>query len=409
MKEKKRKVFEQFGRLDTWIVGTQYYEGAGAATNCDVVFERDPDNPFDPNAVAVLTTTGAQVGHLPRYDAEFLSPLILEGVIALKGHAGEADRGDRLPLSLEVFATARASTILARDLGDDWRAIYHNLFIDIWERLPDYTSATLREFRDRFRRLAHTEPLFARTQFLYRMLKARIADLENLERERLREQVLAAVGAMDFGSPRGWPELAVIPLDAGGDTRQNRPRLPETDACATLVTTGDGLPNVMRLLPSRCPYPPGAHGAIVLVHGAWHRLSWFDSAECAEVCWYQTILDGIKEALGEAGEAILPDASPEAVKARLLAALRKAACTRTGTEEADGGKRVGIAAGDLCGHALYREGRLVHLNLRADEPEQVYDAQPDRGPLTIHVSGIGSQRSKGTPTGHVPRIGSDAK
>jgi hypothetical protein len=54
----KRKLFERFGRLDTWIVGLQYYGGAGAAVNQDVVFERDPDNPFDPNAISLSHAQG---------------------------------------------------------------------------------------------------------------------------------------------------------------------------------------------------------------------------------------------------------------------------------------------------------------------------------------------------------------
>jgi hypothetical protein len=364
MIDQRRELFERFGRLDTWIVGLQYYDGASAAVSQDVVFERDPDNPFDPNAVAVFTTTGTQVGHLPRYDAEYFSPLILQGVIALKGHAGESERGDRLPLALEVFATSKVSEVLVRDPRDDWRAIYHNVFIDIWERLPDYTSATLREFRDRFRPLAHDQPLCPKTQFLYRMLKAHIADREEQERQRLREQVLASVKAMAFGPVMGWPELTVIPLDTNGDASQGEPTPPDLETITALAHTRDKLPDVLRLLPSRCPYPAGARGAVVLVHGAWHSLDWFDSAECAQVYWFQMILSGIETALHETPPAIPADTDPEAVKARILEALQRAACTLTGTEEDDGGTRVDIATGDRAGHALYRDGKLIRLNVK---------------------------------------------
>jgi hypothetical protein len=383
MIDQRRGLFERFGRLDTWIVGLQYYDGASAAANQDVVFERDPDNPFDSNAIAVFTTTGTQVGHLPRYDAEYFSPLILQGVIALKGHAGESERGDRLPLALEVFATSKVSEVLVRDPRDDWRAVYHNVFIDIWERLPDYTSATLREFRDRFRPLAHDQPLFPKTQFLYRMLKVHIADLEEQERQRLREQVLASVKAMDFGRVMGWPELTVIPLDADGNASQGEPMPPDPEAVTALAQARDRLPDVLRLLPARCPYPTGARGAVVLVHGAWHSLDWFDSAECAQVYWYQMILSGIDNALRQTPPASPPNTDPEAVKARILEALQRAECTLTGTEEGDGGTRVDIATGDRAGHALYRNSNLLRLNLHEAEPEIVYD--DDRPHRARHI------------------------
>ncbi len=360
----KRKLFERFGRLDTWIVGLQYYGGASSAVNQEVVFERDPDNPFDPNAIAVFTTTGTQLGHLPRYDSAYFSPLILQGVIALKGHAAETERGDRLPLALEVFSTSKVSEVLVRDPRDDWRAIYHNVFIDIWECLPAYSSATLREFRDRFRPLAHDQPLFPKTQFLYRMLKAHIADLEAQERLRLREQVIADVKAMDFGRVMGWPELTVIPLDASADASQGELTPPAADTGTALAHTRDQLPDVLRLLPSRCPYPRGARGAVVLVHGAWHSLDWFDSAECAQVYWYQMILSGIENALRQTPPAIPADNTPESVKARILEALQRAECTLTGIEEGDGRTRIDIATGDLAGHAVYQSGNLIRLNLR---------------------------------------------
>lgn len=397
MKAQNRGIFERFARLDTWIVGIQYYEGKAEAVNREVVFELDPDNPFDPNAVAVFTTSGMKVGHLPRYDAEYFSPLVMEGAIALKGRAGKAERGDRLSLSLEIFATAKVSPILARDPGDDWRAIYHNLLADIWDRLPAYSSATLREFRERFRPLAHNQPLLPKTQFLYRMLKARIVDLENEERDRLREQLLSAIGAMDFGNPMGWPELAVVPLDVPDGVRKEEPaREPATGASAAVAPTGGQRPDMLRLLPSRCPYPPGAKGMVVLVHGNWHSLAWSESAEHTQVFWYQTILGGIDEALYGTDDDDGADSSSAAVKERILADMQHAECSRTGTEETGGGAMVRIAAGDRSGHALYRDGNLVELNLHTCPPGVVYDEDKKDKPLTITVSAGESRKSRNT-------------
>ncbi len=66
MATKKSTTFQKFGRLDTWVVGLQYYEGADAANDIEVFFERDPDNPFDHNAIAVFSPRGIKLGHLPQ-------------------------------------------------------------------------------------------------------------------------------------------------------------------------------------------------------------------------------------------------------------------------------------------------------------------------------------------------------
>lgn len=368
----RRERFELFGRLDTWIVGIQYYDGALGLETSDVFFARDPDNPFDPNAVAVLTRHGQQIGHIPRYDAEFFSPLIADGVIALKGQVGESNRGDRLPLALEVYATSKVSEILVPDNRNDWRAIYHNLFIGIWERLSDYSSATLKAFRDRFRPLAHEQALYPKTQFLYRMLKAHIADLEKQEEIRLREQVIAAVTAMRFGHVTGWPEMTVIPIDADGPPAAT----PAEDATTNtaLAARDTHLPDVLRLLPSRCPYPPGARGAVVLVQGEWFSLAWFDAAECAQVYWYQMILAGLDQAMREKnGNPEGRGRTAEEVKAHILDTLAQAVCSMSGTEEEEGGARIDIQAGVLAGHALHRGGALVRLRMHEAEPEVIYD------------------------------------
>ena len=78
-----RPMFQLFGGLDTWLVGAQYHQGDPGDRGQAVFFDRDPDNPFDPNAVAVFAHDGRQLGHLPRYDAAYFSPLIAEGAIAL--------------------------------------------------------------------------------------------------------------------------------------------------------------------------------------------------------------------------------------------------------------------------------------------------------------------------------------
>jgi len=380
-----RELFELFGRLDTWIVGLQYYDGAGAAANREVVFEREPDNPFDANAIAVFATDGTQAGHLPRYDAAYFAPLMDEGVIALKGRAGESERGGRLPLTLEIYATTKVSDILARDPRNDWRAIYHNLFVGLWDRLDDYSSATLQEFRDRFRSTARDHALYPKTQFLYRMLKARIADLEKQEETRLREQVLAAIAAMRFGRVTGWPEMTVIAIDADG------PATPATAAGAGASALSERVvrrSDVLRQLPTRCPYPAGARGAVVLVHGEWFSLDWFDAAECAEVYWYPMILSAVEQALRDPrGQPEGNVRTAEEVQAAILGTLANAACSMSGGEEEGGGDLVAIRAGIFAGDALFRDRALARLRIREAETETVRDTPgPTHEPQRLNAA-----------------------
>jgi len=373
MNDNKHNLFDRFGRLDTWVVGIQYYDGAKDMPSREVFFDREPDNPFDANAIAISTRDGRKIGHLPRYDAEYFSPLIAEGVLALKGQTGDPERADRLPLSLEIFATSKVSEVLVHDPRNDWRAIYHNLFIALWERLGDYSSASLEEFRDHFRPVAHEQTLYPKTQFLYRMLKAHIAELRKQEETRLRDQVLTAITAMSFGRPAGWPEMAVIPLDATG--------APAASGTAALATGDLRLSEVLRVLPARCPYPNGAYGAVVLVHGRWFSLDWFEAPESAQIYWYQMILAGVEEALrAHADQTEAPNNATPDAKAAILETLTHAACSATSTEE-EGGMRTDIRAGDYAGHAICRGGALLRLRIGEVGPEVIVEKpRPNQRP-----------------------------
>ena len=361
---KNQKLFERFARLDTWVVGLQYYDDAGEVEDEDVVFERDPKNPFDENAIAVFTTSGVQIGHLPQYDAIYLSPLILQGVVGLKGHVGVSSRGDIAPLALEIFATSKVSEILMRDTGNDWRAIYHNLFIDIWERLSEYSSVTLHEFRERFRPLAHEEPFFPKTQFLYRMLKAHIADLKKQEAEYLRDKIIASVKKIEFGSLMGWPELTVIPLDEDGAVLSTESVPNDAEEIRAIVGRDNRLEEVLRLLPSHCPYPAGARGAVVLIYGEFDSIDWLDSAAAAEVYWYQMILSGINNALNEGICEIAVATVSDNVKANLLENLLNAEYILD--TEQDDTVRIEISVDDGFGYGRYRGDELVRLNFKRE-------------------------------------------
>ncbi|GME26052.1 putative snf2 family helicase protein [Neofusicoccum parvum] len=94
-----------YGRLHTKIVGVRYYSGY-ATINEMVMLRREPENPYDSNAIQVLNVQGTQIGHIPRQIAAKLASymddraLIVEGIIT--GHKGTFD----CPLAVKLFGTS---------------------------------------------------------------------------------------------------------------------------------------------------------------------------------------------------------------------------------------------------------------------------------------------------------------
>ncbi|KAJ5287188.1 hypothetical protein N7478_002874 [Penicillium angulare] len=75
-----------YGTLDTKIVGCRFYTGI-ATPGERVILQRDPQNPYDRNAIQINNIMGAQIGHIPRGVAEKLArymdsrELLVEGIL----------------------------------------------------------------------------------------------------------------------------------------------------------------------------------------------------------------------------------------------------------------------------------------------------------------------------------------
>lgn len=368
IRERKER-FTSFGLLDTWIVGVQYYEGREAAEDRDVVFERDPENPFDANAIGVYATDGEQLGHLPRYDAEYMSPLIVEGAIALRGKAGKSERNDRVPLRLEVFATDKVQGVMDESEANDWRAIYHNLFVQVWRRLDHYSAAALEAFRNRFREIAHQETLYPQTQFLYRMLKARIKQMKRNETEVWKQRVIQALDGITIGAPLGWNEMAVYPLFDPGAATPGEPVFSKDEESAgdrSIVRKSSAL----SALPRRCPYPSGASGVLILVHNTFYVLEWFENPGECEVYWFALCagaMDIARIPLANGATADPVESTREDVKERLRDMLQHARCTVADTEDRTGLLRIQLDGEYWNGYAQWRDGQCARIHWRCEQ------------------------------------------
>ena len=60
----------------TTAVGIRYYSGV-ATLGEQVLLKRDPQNPYDLNAIQALSVVRVQIGHIPRDKAMRLSPMIV--------------------------------------------------------------------------------------------------------------------------------------------------------------------------------------------------------------------------------------------------------------------------------------------------------------------------------------------
>lgn len=63
--------------LPTKIVGVQYYRGF-ATLGEHVAVKREPQNPYDSNAIRVLNVMGQQIGHIPRTVAAKLAKYMVK-------------------------------------------------------------------------------------------------------------------------------------------------------------------------------------------------------------------------------------------------------------------------------------------------------------------------------------------
>ncbi len=62
-----------------------YYEGrrevvSSLSSSEQVVFEREPQHPHDPNAIAIHTQDGRSIGYIPRDEARRIAPLMDQGI-----------------------------------------------------------------------------------------------------------------------------------------------------------------------------------------------------------------------------------------------------------------------------------------------------------------------------------------
>ncbi|MEI6647172.1 MAG: HIRAN domain-containing protein [bacterium] len=221
------------GFIPTFIVGRHYYT---TATPHDgrLLCEREPENNHDGEAIAIYAEAGGhKLGHLPRYDAAVLAPLLDRNAIRIRANVtGPDNLQGRTPIHLGVFPAANFEQVLEGAGGSSADALWHTLMLTTWKQSNTLDAHSLVAFRDVVRDLAHTGKLWPETQLFYRLLKGVVLVREETERkkeelvrqakmeeERLRDNQLlqeriASTDCEPVGGMLHYGRFAILPLRA---------------------------------------------------------------------------------------------------------------------------------------------------------------------------------------------------
>ena len=98
----------KYGDMPAKVVGVQYYRGYASAGE-QVVLRRDPNDPYDSNAIRVDNVANTQIGHIPRRIAAKLAPFMDNRALHFEGElTGEIQTFD-VPLVIRLFGPDPAS------------------------------------------------------------------------------------------------------------------------------------------------------------------------------------------------------------------------------------------------------------------------------------------------------------
>ncbi|CAN4090736.1 unnamed protein product [Withania somnifera] len=99
-------------KLDTFIVGRKFADGAELTTGVMLMLSRDSENVKDPNAIKVLTNdTGhsTELGFIPKELAQYLSPLIDHFQLRFEGHITSTPQHPHAVVPIQIYSSSIVS------------------------------------------------------------------------------------------------------------------------------------------------------------------------------------------------------------------------------------------------------------------------------------------------------------
>lgn len=103
------------GFVEVNVVGLQYYTGRVSDQEM-VRLNREPNNPYDRNAIQVVNILGDQIGHVERYKACHLAPLVDDSLALIEGIVPHGSKNKfKMPCLVHIFSkSASENTVKQR-------------------------------------------------------------------------------------------------------------------------------------------------------------------------------------------------------------------------------------------------------------------------------------------------------
>lgn len=104
------------GFVEVSVVGLQYYSGRVSDQEM-VRLIREPNNPYDRNAIQVVNILGDQIGHIERYKACHLAPLVDDSLALIEGIVPHGSKNKfRMPCLVHIFSNDISENLVKQRL-----------------------------------------------------------------------------------------------------------------------------------------------------------------------------------------------------------------------------------------------------------------------------------------------------
>ncbi len=198
------------GSVSTDVVGIQYYEynlSVDEKIHCD----RNPANEFDFNAIEVRSENDNAAGHIPRYHALYLGPLIDRGWIFLKGIiTGQGDKW-KMPLVLEIMITLKGESIFKNNDLKEPEAFIHRQFVSLYNESEGLSSASLKSVLSYFKEMPKKN-LWPETLLLYHILHEKVKEKQKAETADRIKNAAQLLSSLKYGPAAEYGGITVVPL-----------------------------------------------------------------------------------------------------------------------------------------------------------------------------------------------------
>ena len=215
---------EQFlGELESELACREYYH-AEIRPGQYVHLQREPENPFDPNAIRVDKGRFQPVGYVSPSTATWLTPLLdggkirVEGYIAARCRPAETADTTKLPLVLMVFLQASGRGILDTKKRRGESDANHRLALEAFRKAQTFDNAELlRDYVESLEPLRRQD-LLPQTRLLLALIPSMVSELRAAKGMQTLAALQAVLNRLSIGEAIHHGGLTLHPLSWPSDS-----------------------------------------------------------------------------------------------------------------------------------------------------------------------------------------------